>query len=92
MTEQLVIEPEARLLVELGQERGVVYEDEIAGLSLELDLDPEDVQALRDELVHLGVDITDPPAAEERIEWSTSRSRPPTASTCSCVRPGGIRC
>ena len=31
MTDQLIIEPEARLLVELGQERGVVYEDELAG-------------------------------------------------------------
>ena len=39
MTDQLIIEPEARLIVELGQERGVVYEDELAGLSLELDLD-----------------------------------------------------
>jgi len=47
MTDQLIIEPEARLLVELGQERGVVYEDELAGLSLELDLDADDVQTLR---------------------------------------------
>ena len=31
MTEQQIIEPEARLLVELGQERGVLYEDEMAG-------------------------------------------------------------
>src|SRR5690349_274380 len=68
MTDQLITEPEARLLVELGQERGLVYEDELAGLALELDLDADDVQALRDELVHLGVDIVDPPAAEERIE------------------------
>jgi hypothetical protein len=68
MTDQLIIEPEARLLVELGQERGVVYEDELAGLSLELDLDADDVQALRDELTQLGVDIVDPPAPEERIE------------------------
>ena len=68
MTDQLIIEPEARLLVELGQERGVVYEDELAGLSLELDLDADDVQALRDELAQLGVDIVEPPAPEERIE------------------------
>ena len=32
MTDQLIIEPEARLLVELGQERGVLYEDELMGL------------------------------------------------------------
>jgi RNA polymerase primary sigma factor len=68
MTDQLVIEPEARLLVELGQERGLVYEDELAGLALELDLEADDVQALRDELAQLGVDIVDPPAPEERIE------------------------
>src|SRR5881396_1517623 len=68
MTDQLIIEPEARLLVELGQERGVVYEDELAGLALELDLEADDVQALRDELAQLGVDIVDPPAPEERIE------------------------
>ena len=68
MTDQLIIEPEARLLVELGQERGVVYEDELAGLSLELDLDADDVQTLRDELAQLGVDIVEPPAPEERIE------------------------
>src|SRR2546421_984537 len=68
MTDQLVIEPEARLLVELGQERGLVYEDELQGLALELDLEADDVQALRDELAQLGVDIVDPPAPEERIE------------------------
>src|SRR4029079_13387161 len=68
MTDQLIIEPEARLLVELGQERGVVYEDELMGLSQELDLDDDDVQALRDELAQLGVDIVEPPAPEERIE------------------------
>src|SRR5918912_3148637 len=68
MTDQLIIEPEARLLVELGQERGVVYEDELSGLALELDLDADDVQALRDELASLGVDIVEPPAPEERVE------------------------
>ena len=47
MSDQLIIEPEARLLVELGQERGVVYEEEIVGLTHELDLDENDVQALR---------------------------------------------
>src|SRR4029078_10192254 len=69
MTDQLIIEPEARLLVELGQERGVVYEDELMGLSQELDLDADDVQALRDELAQLGVDIVEPPAPEERVEF-----------------------
>ena len=38
MTDQLIIEPEARLLVELGQERGVVYEEEIVGLMTALEL------------------------------------------------------
>ena len=38
MTDQVVIEPEARLLVELGQERGVLYEDELLGLAQEIDL------------------------------------------------------
>ena len=68
MTDQLIIEPEARLLVELGQERGVLYEDELMGLAQELDLDTDDVQALRDELAGLGVEIVDPPAPEERVE------------------------
>jgi RNA polymerase primary sigma factor len=68
MTDQLIIEPEARLLVELGQERGVLYEDELMGLAQELDLDSDDVQALRDELAGLGVEIVDPPAPEERVE------------------------
>ena len=36
MTEQQIIEPEARLLVELGQERGVLYEDELAALAQEI--------------------------------------------------------
>ena len=57
MTDQLVIEPEARLLVELGQERGLVYEDELQGLALELDLEADDVQALRDELAQLGIHL-----------------------------------
>src|SRR5437867_2882266 len=69
MTDQLIIEPEARLLVELGQERGVVYEEELTGLAHELSLDENDVQALRDELVNLGVEIVEhPPAPEERVE------------------------
>src|SRR5919204_359787 len=70
MTDQLIIEPEARLLVELGQERGVVYEDELAGLSLELDLDADDVQALRDELVMLAkrIEAGDPIAKRRMIE------------------------
>src|SRR4051812_8553121 len=68
MTDQVVIEPEARLLVELGQERGVLYEDELLGLAQEIDLDADDVQALRDELASLGIDIVEPPAPEERVE------------------------
>ena len=68
MTDQLIIEPEARLLVELGQERGVLYEDELAALAQEIDLDADDIQALRDELTGLGVDVVDPPAPEERVE------------------------
>jgi RNA polymerase primary sigma factor len=68
MTEQQIIEPEARLLVELGQERGVLYEDELAALAVEIDLDTDDVQALRDELTGLGIEVVDPPAPEERVE------------------------
>jgi RNA polymerase primary sigma factor len=69
MSDQLIVEPEARLLVELGQERGVVYEEEIVGLTHELDLDENDVQALRDELVNLGVEIVEQAAApaEEQV-------------------------
>src|SRR6476659_8518407 len=68
MTEQQIIEPEARLLVELGQERGVLYEDEVAALAQEIDLDADDIQALRDELTGLGIEVVDPPAPEERVE------------------------
>ena len=64
MTEQQIIEPEARLLVELGQERGVLYEDEVAALAQEIDLDADDIQALRDELTGLGIEVVDPPAPE----------------------------
>jgi len=69
MSDQLIVEPEARLLVELGQERGVVYEEEIVGLTHELDLDENDVQALRDELVNLGLEIVEQAAApaEEQV-------------------------
>ena len=79
MTDQLVIEPEARLLVELGQERGVVYEEEILGLTQELDLDEHDVQALRDELASLGVDVVEQPSAPEEqvvveVEIATTNS------------------
>ena len=68
MTDQLIIEPEARLLVELGQERGVVYEDELAGLATELDLDADDIQALRDELPSSASTSSSLPAPEERVE------------------------
>ncbi len=79
MTDQLVIEPEARLLVELGQERGVVYEEEILGLTQEIDLDEHDVQALRDELASLGVDVVEQPSAPEEqvvveVEIATTNS------------------
>jgi RNA polymerase primary sigma factor len=79
MTDQLVIEPEARLLVELGQERGVVYEEEILGLTQELDLDEHDVQALRDELASLAVDVVEQPSAPEEqvvveVEIATTNS------------------
>src|SRR3954465_6249912 len=67
MTEQQIIEPEARLLVELGQERGVLYEDELAALAQEIDLDTDDIQALRDELTGLGIEVVDPPAPEGRV-------------------------
>ena len=70
MSDQLIVEPEARLLVELGQERGVVATREgIVGLTHELDLDENDVQALRDELVNLGVEIVEQAAApaEEQV-------------------------
>src|SRR5438067_3118786 len=68
MTDQVIVEPEARLLIELGQERGLVYEDELAALTIELDLDVDDVQAVRDELAVLGVEVVDPPVVGERIE------------------------
>ncbi len=69
MAEGLIAEPEIQLLVELGQERGVVYEDELNGLALELGLDPDETQALRDELGALAVDVVEPPAVpEERVE------------------------
>ena len=68
MADGLIAEPEIRLLVELGQERGVVYEDELNGLALELGLDLDETQALRDELATLAVEIVEPPAPEERVE------------------------
>src|SRR5256714_4359754 len=68
MTDQLIIEPEARLLVERDRERGVLYEDELAALAQEIDLDTDDIQALRDELTGLGSEVVDPPAPEERVE------------------------
>jgi RNA polymerase primary sigma factor len=46
----------------------VLYEDELAALAQEIDLDADDIQALRDELAGLGVDVVDPPAPEERVE------------------------
>ena len=70
MTDQLIIEPEARLLVELGQERGVLYEDELAALAQEIDLDADDIQALRDELAGLGVDVVDPLSLALSLEGS----------------------
>jgi RNA polymerase primary sigma factor len=55
MTEFL--EPKVRLFVEVGQERGVVYEDDLEVLVHELELDEADVHDLRAGLDELGVEL-----------------------------------
>ena len=61
-----IFEPELRLLVERAQDRGVVYEEELAALSQESDLDETDLTALREELATLGIEIVDARAEDER--------------------------
>jgi RNA polymerase primary sigma factor len=63
MTEFL--EPRVRLFVEAGQERGVVYEDDLDVLVHELELDDADVHELRASLDELGVELVQARAPDE---------------------------
>jgi RNA polymerase primary sigma factor len=55
----VIMEPSVRLFIERGRDVGVVYEDELAKLAQEADLDATDVLALRDELTVGGVEIAE---------------------------------
>ena len=56
MTE-LMNEPRVRLMIESADDRGVLQEEELAAVAVDLDLDEEDLEALTTELSEQGVEI-----------------------------------
>jgi RNA polymerase primary sigma factor len=58
--DHFLIEPETRVLIERGQERGVVYLEELAALAQQLDVEPEELQpVLEAELADHGIELAE---------------------------------
>ena len=54
---ELMNEPRVRLMVESADDRGILAEEELAAVAVDLDLDEEDLEALTAELSEQGVEI-----------------------------------
>src|SRR3954466_13367504 len=62
MTTELMNEPRVRLMIESADDRGLLAEEELQAVAVDLDLDEEDLEALTAELAEEGVEIV--PAAD----------------------------
>src|SRR5437763_13369485 len=62
MTTELMNEPRVRLMVESADDRGLLAEEELQTVAVDLELDEEDLEALTAELTEQGVEIV--PTAE----------------------------
>jgi RNA polymerase primary sigma factor len=57
MMTELMNEPRVRLMIESADDRGLLAEEELAAVAVDLDLDDEDLEALTTELSEQGVEI-----------------------------------
>jgi RNA polymerase primary sigma factor len=57
MTTEMMNEPRVRLLIETASDRGLLAEEELAGIAADLELDDEDIETLAAELTEQGVEI-----------------------------------
>jgi RNA polymerase primary sigma factor len=57
MMTELMNEPRVRLMIESADDRGLLAEEELAAVAVDLDLDDEDIEALTTELSEQGVEI-----------------------------------
>ena len=62
MTTELMNEPRVRLMIESADDRGLLPEEELHAVAVDLELDEEDLEALTAELTEQGVEIV--PTAE----------------------------
>src|SRR5690349_23272967 len=62
MTTELMNEPRVRLMIESADDRGLLAEEELQAVAVDLELDEEDLEALTAELTEQGVEIV--PTAE----------------------------
>ena len=62
MTTELMNEPRVRLMIESADDRGLLPEEELQAVAVDLELDEEDLEALTAELTEQGVEIV--PTAE----------------------------
>ena len=61
----LMNEPRVRLMIESAHDRGLLAEEELAAVAVDLDLDDEDVETLTTELSDQGVEIVPAGDADE---------------------------
>jgi RNA polymerase primary sigma factor len=57
MTTELMNEPRVRLMIESADDRGLLAEEELQAVAVDLELDEEDLEALTAELTEQGVEI-----------------------------------
>jgi RNA polymerase primary sigma factor len=81
----LIQEPNVRQVVERAQEEGQLSGDELAALTLELDLTDDDADELRAELVELGVEIVTVREVDAAEQQPADDSPPPAWYSPSSV-------
>jgi RNA polymerase primary sigma factor len=81
----LIQEPNVRQVVERAQEEGQLSGDELAALTLELDLTDDDADELRAELVELGVEIVTVREVDAAEAQPADDAPPPTWYSPSSV-------
>ena len=83
MTE-LMNEPRVRLMIESADDRGLLAEEELQAVAVDLELDEEDLEALTVELTEQGVEIV--PTADAGDAGPAPATVPAAAATARVTR------
>ncbi len=78
----LMNEPRVRLMIESAHDRGLLAEEELAAVAVDLDLDDEDVETLTTELSDQGVEIV-PAGDADEIAMAASVAAAATAAAAA---------